>query len=100
MTSPTAAPPHQRIPVHTPSGDYQVEIGTGLSRRLTALLDATGAPARRFIVSSPPIWKLHGDTLQGVTSEPPILIPDGERHKRVATVGRIYDALVRAAADR
>src|SRR5436190_21003341 len=100
MTAPSAAPPHQRIPVHTPSGDYQVEIGTGLSNRLPALLDSAGAPARRFLISSPPIWKLHGERFQTLTSEPPILIPDGERHKRVATVGRIYDALVRAAADR
>ena len=35
-----------------------------------------------------------------LSSEPPILIPDGERHKQLATVGRIYDALVRAGADR
>ncbi|MBW8863090.1 MAG: 3-dehydroquinate synthase, partial [Acidobacteria bacterium] len=30
----------------------------------------------------------------------PILIPDGERHKHLQTVGRIYDALIRARADR
>ena len=100
MTVPLVAPPPQRIPVHTPSGDYQVEIDAGASVRLAALLDAIGAPARRFLVSSPPIWRLHGERFQGVTSEPAILIPDGERHKRVSTVGRIYDALVRAGADR
>jgi len=100
MTAPSAAPPHQRIPVHTPSGDYQIEIATGISNRLPALLESARAPARRFLISSPPIWKLHGERFQTLTSEPPILIPDGERHKRVATVGRIYDALVRAAADR
>ena len=37
---------------------------------------------------------------QGVTAEEPILIPDGERFKHLATVGRIYDALIRAGADR
>jgi 3-dehydroquinate synthase len=100
MTPPSVTPEPQRIPVHTPSGDYQVEIATGSSTRLTALLDSLGAPARRFLVSSPPIWKLHGEVFQNLSSEAPILIPDGERHKRVATVGRIYDALVRAGADR
>ena len=30
----------------------------------------------------------------------PILLPDGERHKTLATVSRIYDALIRLAADR
>ena len=35
-----------------------------------------------------------------MTAEEPILIPDGERYKQLATVGRIYDALIRAGADR
>ena len=35
-----------------------------------------------------------------MTAEEPILIPDGERYKQLATVGRIYDALIRASADR
>lgn len=93
-------PASRRIPVHTPSGDYTVEIAAGSSRRLASLLDAVHAPARRFIVSSPPIWRLHGETFAPVTAEPPILIPDGERHKQLSTVGRIYDALIRAGADR
>jgi len=100
MTAPSVGPAPQAIPVHTPSADYEIHIGSGSAARLGALLDAVKAPARRFLVSSPPIWKLHGQTFEGLTSEAPILIPDGERHKRVATVGRIYDALVRAAADR
>jgi 3-dehydroquinate synthase len=51
-------------------------------------------------VSNPTVWRLHGDALEGFTREEPILIPDGERFKQLATVGRIYDALIRAAADR
>ncbi len=98
--SPITFPASHRIPVHTPSGDYTVEIAAGSSRRLTSLLDSVGAPARRFVVSSPPIWRLHGETFAAVSAEPPILIPDGERHKQVSTVGRIYDALIRAGADR
>jgi len=77
-----------------------VEIRTGAAARLPSLLDSVRAPARRFIVSSPPIWKLHGGDFEHVTREEPILIPDGERHKQTATVARIYDALVRAGADR
>src|SRR6202007_2679721 len=30
----------------------------------------------------------------------PILVPDGERYKQLSTVSRIYDALLRANADR
>jgi 3-dehydroquinate synthase len=38
--------------------------------------------------------------VSAVTDEEPILLPDGERYKNVTTVMRIYDALIRASADR
>ena len=98
--STVATPPPQRIPVRAPSGDYVVEIAAGSSPNLGALLESVQAPARRFVVSSPTIWRFHGPTFESLTREAPILIPDGERHKQVATVGRIYDALIRAGADR
>jgi 3-dehydroquinate synthase len=54
-----------------------------------------------FVVSSPTVWRLHGDTVaEALRPTPPILVPDGERSKQLATVSRIYDALVRAEADR
>ena len=90
----------RQISVRTPSGTYVVDIGAGTAPRLGVLLDLVHAPARRFIVSSPPIWRLHGATFEHATREEPILIPDGERHKQTATVARIYDALIRAGADR
>ena len=51
-------------------------------------------------MSNPTVWRLHAAVLEGITREEPILIPDGERHKHLGTVGRIYDSLIRAAADR
>ena len=36
----------------------------------------------------------------GTRGVEPILVPDGERFKQLATVTRIYDALVKVAADR
>ena len=59
---------------------HPIHIGAGVSGRLSGLLDAARIPARRFIVSNPTVWRLHGDALRGVTSEEPILIPDGERY--------------------
>jgi 3-dehydroquinate synthase len=96
----TAGATAHRIPVSTPSGRYVVDIGVGTAAGLGARLDALEAPARRFIVSSAPIWRLHAATFEALTREEPILIPDGERHKQVPTVMRIYDALIRAGADR
>jgi 3-dehydroquinate synthase len=64
------------------------------------LLDEARIPARRFVVSSPVIWKLHGPALHGVTNAEVILLPDGERYKTLQTAARIYEALIRAEADR
>ena len=98
MTLSSAAP--VRLDVRAASGTYAVEIAAGAAARLRALLDAIGAPARRVIVSCTPVWRLHADTFHGVSTDEPILLPDGERFKHTGTVGRIYDALVRANADR
>src|SRR5471030_1761096 len=90
-----------RILVPTPSRAYSVTIGGGTLDHIGRVLDEIGAPARRFVVSSPLVWRLHGPQLaRAVTLAEPILVPDGERFKQLSTVSRIYDALVRASADR
>src|SRR5690606_26590124 len=64
-------------------------------------LEAHGVGARRFVVSSPVIWRLHGAQIQQVLgAADPILIADGERFKNLQSVSRIYEALIRAGADR
>src|SRR5215204_6049732 len=88
------------VEVRTASATYPIEIGAGAASVLPALLDTVAAPARRFVVSTAHVWDLHGELLRGVTRDEPILLPDGERYKNVSTVLRIYDALVKAAADR
>jgi 3-dehydroquinate synthase len=88
------------VEVGSRSGRYGVHIEPGAVARLATLLDAARVPARRFIVSNATVWRLHEDAFAGVTAEEPILLPDGERHKNLQTVGRIYDALIRARADR
>jgi 3-dehydroquinate synthase len=89
-----------RLQVRAPSGAYHVDIAPGAAGRLAALCNALDVPKRRFVVSNSTVWRLHADAFEGVTTEDPILLPDGERFKQLATVGRIYDALIRAAADR
>ena len=86
--------------VRTSIGQYTIEIAADSARRLRAIADAAGLPARRFVVSSHTVWRFHGQALRGLSEEEPILIPDGERFKHLGTVGRIYDALIRAHADR
>jgi 3-dehydroquinate synthase len=89
-----------RIDVPTPSRRYAVTLGHGLLDRLPRLLDDAGAPPRRFVVSSPLIWRLHGTRLARAGLGEPILVPDGERFKTLQTVSRVYEALIRANADR
>ena len=89
-----------QLQVRTSTGTYTIEIAAGSSNRLRVIMDAARVPARRFIVSSQIVWGFHGDDLRSAADEEPILLPDGERYKQLATVGRIYDALIRANADR
>ena len=90
-----------RIDVPTPSRAYSVTIGDGTIDEIGRMLDDLRAPARRFVVSSPLVWRLHGAQMARVAGgTEPILVPDGERYKQLATVSRIYDALVRVNADR
>src|SRR5438876_2062390 len=90
----------QRLDVSTPSRRYAITLGEGILDRLTRVLDEIGAPARRFVVSSPVVWRFHGQRFAAITRAEPILVPDGERFKQLPTVGRVYEALIRANADR
>jgi 3-dehydroquinate synthase len=90
-----------RVDVSTPSRRYPILIGDGLLEGMARVLDDLKVPSARYLVSSPLVWRLHGPRVVralGVTE--PILVPDGERHKQLPTVSRIYDALVRASAER
>jgi 3-dehydroquinate synthase len=90
-----------RVDVSAGSWPSTILIADGLLDRLAALLDDHGVGGRRFIVSSPVIWRLHGAEVQrALGGEEPILIPDGERYKNLQSVSRIYEALIRAGADR
>jgi 3-dehydroquinate synthase len=96
----SAAPAPVRLVVRAASATYPIDIAAGLSDCLSASLDAAALPRRRFIVASTTVWRFHGERFVALTSEEPILLPDGERYKHLATVGRVYDALIRAQADR
>ena len=90
-----------RVDVTVGSRLSPILIGHGASEQLAALLDAHRVGSRRFVVSNPTIWRLHGEQLQrAIGIVQPILLPDGERHKTLASVARVYDALIRAGADR
>jgi 3-dehydroquinate synthase len=104
MITPPTAP--ARIEVTTGTQTSTIWVGHGIVDELGARLAMHGAAGRRFVVSSPRIWKLHGARVQAALGQAtgaaadPILIPDGERYKTLASVSRVYDALIRGGADR
>jgi 3-dehydroquinate synthase len=90
-----------RIDVRAAGGDYPVLLGEGLLAELGRLLDERRVGPRRFIVSNPIVWRLHGDQIAGAVPGAEVIeVPDGERHKNLQTVSRVYEALTRADADR
>ena len=89
------------IPVAATSRTYPVHVGAGLLGRLDTLLDEAGIGGQRVAVSSPTVWKAHGETIaRALGKVEQVLIPDGERSKNAQTVSRIHDALIRMAAER
>ena len=90
-----------RVDVTAGSRVSPIFIGHGAADRLGDLLDSHGVGARRFVVSNPVIWRLHGAQVQrALRTGDPILLPDGERYKTLTSVSRVYEALIRAGADR
>ena len=90
-----------RIDVHAGSRASTIWIGDGIADRAGALLDAHEVGGKRFVVSSPVVWRLHGERIaRGLGGADPIVVPDGERFKNLQSVSRIYEALIHAGADR
>ena len=100
MSSPTASGTSVRIHVATRAGGYPVLIAPGISRQLPPLLSDEGRAGKRVLVSNVTVWRFHGERFHHLSSEEPILLPDGERFKNLQTVGRVYEGLIRARADR
>jgi len=89
------------VDVDAATGRYAVLIGDGLASHLARLLEEHAIGGRRFVVSNPVVWRFHGDTVTRALPDATLIqVPDGERHKHLATVARIYEALVRGEADR
>jgi 3-dehydroquinate synthase len=92
------APAMVEVPVELGARSYRVHVGSALVRRLGELLQPLAA-RRLVLVSNPKVLSLHGDgvrrALAGLDLCATITIPDGERHKNLSTLARLYDAFAR-----
>jgi len=94
-----------RIPVRTPSRSYNVLLGSGLLARAGEYLGKLVGSRRVFVITVPPVRRRWGKILlqslseagvQAVTLE----MADGERFKRLATLEKLAESLVKLRADR
>jgi 3-dehydroquinate synthase len=94
----------QTIRVETPSARYDVVAGTGLLQTLAPRIERIlgKLPRRVFVVTSPPIWALWGETFLSSFTEPPIVLflPPGESHKNIASVEKLLRQMANAGGDR
>ena len=89
----------ERVPVSAAGGSYSVVIGEGAIAAMSG--EMTRLAERRLLVSSHTVWELHGHRFRHLGADrTPILVEDGERFKNLNTVARVFDAFVKAHADR
>jgi len=90
-----------RIDVRANTRTYPILVGHGIVGQIDRWLSDSGITERLLVVSSPIVWKRHGDTLTAALPEVDhLLVPDGERSKTRQTVARVYDWLIHSGADR
>ncbi len=95
-----------RLPVATPDGGgYDVLIGRGVLAELPALLAERNLVGQVAIVSDEHVAATWAEPLRQALAgagqgAAVIVLPSGEAHKTLATVARIYEALVAAGIDR
>jgi 3-dehydroquinate synthase len=94
----------QTIRVDTPSAKYDVFAGSGLLESLAPRIEKSAGrlPRRVFVLTSPEIWALWGETFLHSFPEPPttLFLAPGEQHKTMASVDRLVREMIRAGGDR
>ena len=90
-----------RLDITHASGTYPVLIGAGLTRNLGAVFAEQQLMSSTVVITCPPVWRLHGDRVRDVLGGlTPLVMPDGEKAKHLATVARLYDGMVERHLDR
>ena len=91
------------IPVRTASHAYDVLVERGSIERARAHLEPVARDRKLFVVSTEPVWRSQGARLErglaGLVFTK-LLMPDGEEHKRLATLEVLADQMLAEGADR
>jgi 3-dehydroquinate synthase len=95
-----------RVPIKTKSSSYEAVIEHGVLARAGAMVkELLGGIRPLFVVTVPPVRRRWGKQLHaslGAAGFAPkfVEMPDGERHKRLATMEVLSEELLRLGADR
>jgi 3-dehydroquinate synthase len=95
----------QKIRVELGERSYNILIDSNTLGGLGNVLERFDFGRRIAIVSNPTVFGLYGstvsDSLRAAGFEPvEIIVPDGEEHKNMESVGKIYEAMLRMRLDR
>src|SRR5688500_1281773 len=93
------------IQVALEARSYQITVGKGLIGQTGFLLKESQPAQNTVVISSKTILSRHGQPLfralrRGGFQAETVVIPEGERHKTLATLEKIYRALSRLRANR
>ena len=94
------------VDVNVPGHPYTAVIESGLLSRIGALLRERVPDRTRYtVITTPPVEKLFAAAVSQSLSQAElphavITMPDGEKHKTLATVGELASKLVRRGVDR
>jgi 3-dehydroquinate synthase len=94
-----------RIPITTQSSSYEAVIEHGSLSRTGAMLKQLLGALPVFVITVPPVRRRWGKillkSLRGAGFTPEVIeMADGERHKRLATVEKLAEQLLKVGADR
>jgi 3-dehydroquinate synthase len=92
-----------RLSVRLPHLTYDVLVERGCLENAALHLAAFAGGRRVFVVTTDPVWRCQGPRLERGLSGVAFMrltMPDGEEHKRLATIETLAGQLVAAGADR
>ncbi len=96
---------HVRLPVNTPTGDYEVLIGPGLLDRTADYIRAATPAETMALVTDENVWALYGPKVARLLRDSgvrvvEVVVPAGEATKSWQRAGEVCDRLAEARLDR
>jgi 3-dehydroquinate synthase len=85
------------IPIHYPGGSYTTVVGRDLLKDLSRFIDLERPTA---VITDSNVGKHYVNTLRYLGPAATIIVPAGEKYKRLETVRKIYDELLKGGIDR